>query len=343
MSLEHIVWREWKLESWRVGGEAGRQAGSNGRAVLLLCPTARRADLEGNRGKLTGVGVGGGSAVTRCSYISGRQFGMVYPMRVNSCRSAIDQSFPAWVCRHAGRWGQIHFWMTEPLMKRPQIIYTKNIQRWGNQEDLWSRKSCISRFIRISPCPCHFGSGPNQIYFKRLFYNVPFNYFTYKRHGSTDSREDPGIIVIITTCNKNKYAHLGPKHIRSTYSEGHKSSALNLSLRHMPWCNVKSVVVILHMPLLRVWPYLLLLLFWIILSAPLGLTRWQVYWVIKFERQEHYYTTRLSGSHPSAIGARNGLITPVQHSNSILLFCSPAWPTHTTHFRWFAVITEKKN
>lgn len=37
------------------GGEARdmRQAGGNWRAVLLLCPTAWRADLEGNGGKLT--------------------------------------------------------------------------------------------------------------------------------------------------------------------------------------------------------------------------------------------------------------------------------------------------
>lgn len=72
----------------------------------------------------------------------------------------------------------------------------------------------------------------------------------------------------------------------------HKGSVLNLSLCHMPWCHSGSVVVILHMPLLSVWPYLLLLLFWIIHSAPLGLTRWCVCWVIKFGRQEHYYTAR---------------------------------------------------
>lgn len=35
----------------------------------------------------------------------------------------------------------------------------------------------------LSPVICGLASGPNQIFFKRQFHNVPFNYFTNQGHG----------------------------------------------------------------------------------------------------------------------------------------------------------------
>lgn len=52
------------------------------------------------------------------------------------------------------------------------------------------------------------GSGPNQIFFKRQFHNVPFNYFTYQGHGTGYYREDTGINDIIIAGDKNEYPHL---------------------------------------------------------------------------------------------------------------------------------------
>lgn len=75
------------------------------------------------------------------------------------------------------------------------------------------------------------------------------------------------------------------------------------------------------------------------LSAPLRLARWQV-WLIKFERQEHCYTTRLFGSGPSFSGGWNEHITLAQHLNFPSLPSPLVWPTDWAQFIRCTVFTE---
>lgn len=177
----------------------------------------------GEWGKLTG-----GRAVTRANYTSGRQFGGVYPMRVNSSSSIIDQSFRVWACLHGKRLGWIHFWMTEPLIKLQQIIHTHSTERWGNHEDLWCRKTCISRFISRHGGLASLALVRIKSFHKRRFHNVPFNCFTNQGCGRGYYLEDAGIKIVIRACNKNTCCHLWPKHSFTDVS------LLNLFLLH---CN----------------------------------------------------------------------------------------------------------
>lgn len=56
------------------------------------------------------------------------------------------------------------------------------------------------------------------------------------------------------------------------------------------------------------------------LSEPLRLDRWQVYWALKFERQEHHYTMRHFGSGPSFNGGWKNHIASAEHLNSLHYF-----------------------
>lgn len=141
--------------------------------------------------------------------------------------------------------------------------FTQNIEEWGNHEDLWCRKTCISRFISGYLRPCVSGSGPNQISFKRQFHNVPFSYFTNQGHGTGYYREDTGVNVIIIASDKKEYHHLWPKRI-PLYRKTSKICTKSVSVLR---CNAKRVI--LQMPLLCVWPFLMLLLFWITVSPHL--------------------------------------------------------------------------
>lgn len=207
------------------------------------------------------------------------------------------------------------------------------MEEWGNHEDLWCRKTCISRFISCYLWPCRSGSGLDQISFKRQFHNVPFNYFTNQGLETGYYLEDRGVNVIIITSDKNGYHHLWPKHI-PLYRK-YQRSVLNLSVCYVAMksnftdaftqCLTFSIAasILDHC-----------------LSAPLRLTRWQVYWVIKFERQEHCATTRLFGSGPSFSGGWNEHITPAQHLNFPSLSSPPVWPTDWAQFLCCTVFTE---
>lgn len=116
-------------------------------------------------------------------------------------------------------------------------------------------------------------------------------YFTNQGHGTGRYLEDRGINVVRTASNKNACHRLWPKSVPpQTSNISTKSFSVKLQYQR------KRDRVILQMPLLGVWPFLLLLLFWISIYRhrwdwPDGRSR-------EWQGQERCYATRLFGSEP---------------------------------------------
>lgn len=155
------------------------------------------------------------------------------------------------------------------------------MEAWGNDEDLWCRKTCISRFIsRYLQPPCS-GSGLNQISLRGPFHNVPFNYFTNQGHGTGYCLEDKGINDIIITGYKKRDAIVFA--IRAYFSVQKRCQRFDQICLFVMLQRQQRAI--LQMPLLSIWPLAASILDHC-LSAPQRLARWQVYWVIKILRDK---------------------------------------------------------
>lgn len=184
-------------------GSHGSWVMEGGRAASQELCSATLSDSTvswpwGEWGELTG-----GKAVTRGSYISGRQFGAVYPMRVNSRCSAIYQSFQARVRLRGERLARIPFWTTEPPIKPQQIIHANGggVRRWWGfamQENM--HQQIYLPLFAASP---RWRQSESNL-FTRPFHNVPLNYFTNQGHGTGYCLEDKSINDIIITGGKKK-------------------------------------------------------------------------------------------------------------------------------------------
>lgn len=216
--------------------------------------------------------------------------------------------------------------MTEPRSS-PGKSFTQNTEAWGNHQDLWCKKACISRFIFVL-----FVALPYRslilVHIIPHATHTPSNYFAYQRHETGYHVDYTGINVIVTcdiTSVRGEVICFVTVPFYCSESERHQRSVLHLSL-----CDSavprESNVTDAFSPCLTFSITSILCL-----CAPLRVARWQVYRVIKFERQENCYAARLWLSTKLQSGS-NEHITPPKHLNSPSL-PSPVWPTDWAKFR----------
>lgn len=91
------------------------------------------------------------------------------------------------------------------------------MEEWGNHEDLWCRKTGISRFIShlFAALPALL-SAESNLFIRDIFImslSSFFFFFTNQEHGTGRYLEDGGINVVITASNKTACRHLWPKSI----------------------------------------------------------------------------------------------------------------------------------
>lgn len=180
------------------GGEARdmRQAGGNWRAVLLLCPTAWRADLEGNGGKLTE----GGESSNK---------GQLYIRKAIWCGLSDEGQFQRRY--HRSEFSCVSMPSRRKVRMNPFLNDWAADQAPANHSHRAWRSGVIMRICDAgkhasagsSLWPCLPALGRIKSFYKKHFHNVPFNFFFYKsRTGTGRYLEDRCINVVITASNK---------------------------------------------------------------------------------------------------------------------------------------------